>query len=312
MQAINPQPQLPAAEFEVLKVFFEGKNTCPGAYRIGEMMSYAGHIRARAEKLSDPYERYVQEDINSSRRGTNDPDLCRQIDGIDRAAACRFVREILHFPLENGTLLRNQMGNLEEITASRNALRLYLRTHTSVPPELIDNPQRVFNDTCNRLVRDAWKYQGPSLEKLDDASIRYLLRLNVLMNALDFHSPDFHDLWRCEKSIGGLINEQFDKAREAEFSPRLGGDRFCDEFFRRWLAQGRAHGADGLFCGQQWSGRRQPQMCGDPPLSATSAQGCFRAEKRTAWKRRLLGRCRGFARSRYQGWGAHLPEAPGV
>jgi 2-phospho-L-lactate transferase/gluconeogenesis factor (CofD/UPF0052 family)/uncharacterized protein with ATP-grasp and redox domains len=238
LDAVNPRPETPAAEFEVQKVLFEGKATCPGAYYIGEMLDTAGHLENWARKLSDPYQRYVEEDIDSLRQGAATVELRGQINQIDQKSACRFVRDVLHFPLENGMLLRNQMGNLEEIAASRNALKLYLRTQTELqlPDELIDNPQRVFNEACNRHVRDVWKERESQFDGLDDPAIHRLLKLNVLLNALDFHTPDFHDSWAQEEKIRDLVESQFDKVDSAQFDVSLGGDAFVEEFSKRWLS----------------------------------------------------------------------------
>jgi 2-phospho-L-lactate transferase/gluconeogenesis factor (CofD/UPF0052 family) len=235
LDVINPQPQAQAAEFEVAKILYEAKNTCPGAYRIGEMLEIAVGIKSWAKKLSDPYKRYVEEDLDSLRRSVISHGLLEKIGQVDSEDASRFVRDVLHFPLENGTILRNQMGNLEEITASRNILKLYLRYNTRLPSELIENPQEPFNEFCNRIVRDMWQTRIPQAEKLDNAEMHHLLTLNVLLNALDFHTPDFRNCWAGEETLRALIESQFEKADKAHFAESLGGDSFFEEFLNEWL-----------------------------------------------------------------------------
>jgi len=234
MDAVLPRPRNAAAEFEVQRVFNEGKQTCGGAYYIGQMMDVAGHLRAWNEKLSDPYRRYVEEELALLRRGIEDDECRKALAGLDVEEACRFVREVLHFPLENGVLLRFTLSNLEEIAAGRRALRWYVRSLGILPENLIDNPIKRFSQACNEIVCDVWRTKGPRLSD-DDEALRSLLRLNVLLNTLDFKNVEFMNVWSDPDKFRAIVEAQFEAALSASFAPELGGDAFVDEFLDRWL-----------------------------------------------------------------------------
>lgn len=238
MDAVLPQPEELAAEFDVKNVFLQGKDTCPGAYCIGEMMNIAGHLKTWKEKLSYPYHHYVEEELAVLRQSVNDPAIKALVDSLDIKDVCRFVREILHFPLEDGTLLRTHLGNLEEISASRSALRLYLHSRTPLLADMIDHLLKIVNQKNNHRVREAWLVKYRDFDAGDDETLRRLFRLNILLNTLDFQGPDFHDAGADQEKMQACIERQFDAARTAAFSKSLGENEFIDEFLERWLSPG--------------------------------------------------------------------------
>jgi hypothetical protein len=240
MEAVLPTSSNTAAEFEVRRIFAQGKQTCSGAYRIGEMMKIAGHLKTWNEKLADPYHRYVEEELELLRRGIEKPEYRKEIESVDIEDACSFVRQVLHFPLEDGTLLRSRLGNLQEIAAGRRALRWYLRSQTSLPKNVIENPMKKFSQTCNNIVRDVWNNMGWDLSQGNDEAIYNLLHLNVLINSLDFKSREFLDIWSDPDRFENVVKAQFNAASAAEFSSELGGNTFVNELLQQWISPTRS------------------------------------------------------------------------
>ena len=240
MDAVLPMVEEPAAEFEVQRIFAQGKQTCPGAYRVGEMMNIAGHLGTWNDKLSDPYHRYVEQELELLRRGIKGPKYKKEIDSVNVEDACCFVREVLHFPLEDGVLLRSGLGNFQEIAAGRRALRWYLRSKTQLPGKLIENPIKNPSQACNNIVRDVWSKKGWDLTCDNDEAIHNLLRLNVLLNSLDFKSREFMDVWSDADQFRTVVEEQFNAASSAKFTPELGGDAFMREFLDQWVSHSRS------------------------------------------------------------------------
>ena len=234
MDAVLPRVKDPAAEFEVRRIFADGKRTCSGAYRVGQMIDIAGHLPAWNDKLSDPYRRYVEEELALLRRGVGPGATRERLAAVDVEDACRFVREILHFPLEDGSLLRSGLGNLQEIAAGRLALHWHMRALGILPESALANPLKQLSQACNAIVCKVWAVKKWSSADADDRTIYNLLRLNVLLNALDFKSREFLEGWSDPDRFQAVVAAQFDAAASAEFAVELGGDHFVREFLDRW------------------------------------------------------------------------------
>jgi 2-phospho-L-lactate transferase/gluconeogenesis factor (CofD/UPF0052 family)/uncharacterized protein with ATP-grasp and redox domains len=235
MDTVLHQPEEPAAEFDVRGVFLNGKATCPGAYFIGDMLKLAGHIPTWKEKLAYPYQRYVEEELEVLRSNFKDPAITGLFDSLEVEDACRFIREILHFPLEDGTLLRSGLGNLEERSVSRTALWLFLHANAPILAELMDHLYHIINQNSNRLVRDVWLSKYRDVDFQDNESLRRLFRLNILLNTFDFRKLPPRSGNGTEKSQDSIVR-LFEEATAATFSIQLGGDHFIGEFLERWLS----------------------------------------------------------------------------
>jgi 2-phospho-L-lactate transferase/gluconeogenesis factor (CofD/UPF0052 family) len=61
------------------------------------------------------------------------------------------------------------------------------------------------------------------------------LHLNVLLNALDFKSREFLDIWSDPDKFQTVVEAQFYAAVSTQFAPELGGDAFVHEFLDQWV-----------------------------------------------------------------------------
>jgi 2-phospho-L-lactate transferase/gluconeogenesis factor (CofD/UPF0052 family) len=228
-----PRPAVPAREFDVNAVFSHGTDACPGAYRISEMASVAEGIELWQSKLLDPYHRYVREELHALRgafHSATEASLPKREEVED---AENFIWDILNFPLSDGSILRDDLGNLEELAAVRNALKLHLQGRYAA--ERVESPLGAVNAASNVLVAEIFRRQYGQHLDTSDAFIGKLLILNVLMNALDFHSPDFRGSWDTPESLLHLIERQFKAADTAILESTLGGETFVAEFLAKWL-----------------------------------------------------------------------------
>lgn len=236
LNVILPRPLLAALEFDVNAVFAHGTEACPGAYRVAEMSHVAENLPIWRAKLLEPYRRYIEEELRVVREGFG-PDSKRQPSIKDEAEkAAVFVWDILNYPLQDGSILRDELGNLEELAAVRNALKLFLRGR--YPEEMVENPLGMVNRTSNSIVAAVLRQRLGKISALDDRATESLLRLSVLMNALDFHTPDFREAWSSSDALQRLVERQFDALADAVLESELGGRYFIREFIDRWLRLG--------------------------------------------------------------------------
>lgn len=230
---VAPRPDEPAAGFEVEGVFADGKATTHGAYTIGEMRNVVTNLGPWETKLAEPFHKYVRQELEILERVLISGDSSPEPRRINAEEAVEFVREVLHFPLEDGTCLRNHLTNLEEITACRHALRAFLKSKTDLPQSAIENPIGLFNEECNRIVAEMWPelWEGSSDDK--GAELEKTAKLCMLLNALDFHSPEFNGAWGDEERIREIVEGCFMQVDQADFSSALGGGAFFREFLAR-------------------------------------------------------------------------------
>lgn len=230
IDAIAPKPTEPATGFEVEGVFLDGKATLHGAYRIGDMMQVAMLLEPWETKFAQPFDKYVKKELEILKRELSSRELGRRPSRIDAEEAVEFVRDILHFPLEDGTCLRKRLTNLEEITACRHAFRLFLESRTNLPLSIIGNPIGLFNDQCNHIVASLWREIWCWTDGDLRAELKRIVKLSILLNALDFHSPEFDSAWGDSTRLRAIVELQFQRVHRIDFSPALGGDTFFQKF----------------------------------------------------------------------------------
>ena len=224
-----PRPASVAAHSDLDSLFAAGADTCPGAYRVGEMLHATALNPSWAAKLSDAYDRYVIDDLRTifprspGARGSTSPP-------VDAARASEFVRAALNFAGRDGSPLRNALSNLEERAASQNALKIFLLGSDTLSRPLLDNPLHKFNRRANEAARRAWRRYEKEFSGSDSPTLLRLLRANALLNSL---RPD-HDVFRdagvpSVSSLTAFIGNRLQASNEHSFSSALGSDDYALE-----------------------------------------------------------------------------------
>lgn len=219
-----------ASDSDCAAVFIDGKDTTAGAYPIARFRSSALFDRYWREKLADPYRSYVDNLGGVLRR--SDAGQSGWPSDDDLQGTKQFVSETMNLPLLDGRRFRDSLGNLSEITASRNAALLWLSQSDcdrQGPP--VGESIRWLTEEClsasHRLlvrVRDGNRGSaGPD-------RIKRLLRASLGACAAEFNNADFQRSLPQTKPASAAL-ERFCLDREPDELPAyLGGDEFIDEF----------------------------------------------------------------------------------
>lgn len=237
-----PQPDSPAEEHLINKIFKYGKDTLAGAYAIGPFRSNPRRDVFGEEKLSDPFNRYVKNELDAIVKRIAQQRRIEDVDGFMRKfyeesnlleRAENFVKNALHFPMDNGDIFRNRLSNLQEIGAARQALRIFLTGEEDINEEMIYNPLKETNILSNKVVREILQQESPSSNKLTYKDIRRRVLQSVMTNAIDYNNPDSADMRQSTEKAISFIKSHLSKERC--FSLNFGGEYFLREFFKRYL-----------------------------------------------------------------------------
>jgi hypothetical protein len=226
----------PAREPDVARVFVEGARTVPGAYRLEEMREVAAKVQEWKEKLADSHGRYVGEEISVYAASIHSDDLRKKLLQLGKHGARAFVSGVLHFRLDDGTLLRDHLSNLEERAATRNAVKCFLHHHEILRPPSVDNPLAEFNHACNATVLALWRQHEATFWQAEDVDLARLFVLNATLNSIDFEGVRVGRPALMSIAAENLIRRLFAAAGNAVFCSALGGETFLREFLERWVA----------------------------------------------------------------------------
>jgi 2-phospho-L-lactate transferase/gluconeogenesis factor (CofD/UPF0052 family)/8-oxo-dGTP pyrophosphatase MutT (NUDIX family) len=237
--AVLKSPDEPAPSDLVGSVFEDGVHQTAGAYQLGPFRLFIAGDEEWGAKLDDPWTRYVENLLSAAAYGRDTETRRKVLDAKTKIQP--FVRDLLNFPLQNGSRLRDGLGNLADIAVAREAVLLWLRHNMKdvLPKEDLIHPARAVTEACLKAGQQLlarWLETAPadSLTRL-----RELVQLGLSASAADFNNPRFQDELSRKTSPGPWIFDFLQRQRAEKLCTELGGERFLEEFFDTYLKQKR-------------------------------------------------------------------------
>jgi 8-oxo-dGTP pyrophosphatase MutT (NUDIX family)/2-phospho-L-lactate transferase/gluconeogenesis factor (CofD/UPF0052 family) len=233
-------PTALAGKEDVEATFELGMGQVAGAYKIGPFRLRVAGDEYWGAKLCDPATRYIDNLLTAIAHG-RDTETKERL--LNTAPVVRsFVSELLNLPLRNGNRFRDELGNLTDIAAARNAVLLWLRHNAAelLPVEALDDPTRIVAQECLRAGRSLLARYQTGLFSSGRERLKALVLLGLGASAVDFNNPEFQGRLAREAGPGPWILEFIQERTTEILCPELGGDRFLDEFYDIYLSSGRA------------------------------------------------------------------------
>jgi 2-phospho-L-lactate transferase/gluconeogenesis factor (CofD/UPF0052 family)/8-oxo-dGTP pyrophosphatase MutT (NUDIX family) len=232
---VYTQPREPALPESVAAAFEGGIEQTAGAYQLGPFRQWVAGDEYWFEKLEDPSGRYVDNLIECAVLGREPGIRMRFYDA--KGDIYPFVKALLNFPMQDGSRLRDRLGNLADIAVAREAVLLWLRRNLgdAFTQDDFAHPARTVTAACleaGRRLLTEWK-ETTSAKGFD--RLRELVRLSLRASAADFNNPRFQKELLSKGRPGAWISDFLRSGGEAELSAELGGERFLEEFFEEYL-----------------------------------------------------------------------------
>src|SRR6266850_1245788 len=185
------QPASPAPVEELKTVFSKGPEQTSGAYEMGPFRQSVAGDDHWEPKLRDPEMRYVRNLVRAvsyGQRAATQRKLENRISDIQS-----FVRDLLNFPLSDGSRFRDRLGNLADIAVARKAVLFWLKhaAHDLLPAKTLSFPTGAITQECLRAGRTLLEKSSTSLPDAGLKRLREILLIGIGASSADFNNPAF-------------------------------------------------------------------------------------------------------------------------
>jgi len=221
---------LPLAHIEeVAAVFEDGVNQVAGSYTIGDFRRKIAGDDYWSAKLRDPETSYVWHLVAAIAYGQPAERAKALLDQV--GSIQRFVSAALNIPLSGGQRLRDNLGNLADIAAGRNAVLCWLRYYYGEPSSTValDEPLRSFVSACLKAGRDLLTEVIQDRAGTKYERLRMLVLTSLAAASVDFNNPQVQDQLRT--GVEGWILSYVRSRIQTTLSDDLGGNTFLEQFY---------------------------------------------------------------------------------
>jgi 2-phospho-L-lactate transferase/gluconeogenesis factor (CofD/UPF0052 family)/8-oxo-dGTP pyrophosphatase MutT (NUDIX family)/methylmalonyl-CoA mutase cobalamin-binding subunit len=234
------QPGLAASVEEAKAVFEKGPEQLGGAYEMGPFRQAVAGDDHWEPKLRDPEMRYVSNIVGAvayGQKATTQRKLEKRIPDIQ----C-FVRDLLNFPLSDGTRFRDKLSNLADIAVARKAVLFWLKNAVRdlLPAKILSVPTGAITQECLQAGRELCEKSFASLPNAGLARLRELLLVGLGASSADFNNPAFRRHLKLRSRNDHAILRFLEQRISRNLSQELGGDRFLQEFYEEYVKSGKS------------------------------------------------------------------------